>query len=103
MDLSVHAHAHARLHIAHRVLLALPQRYWGDLNPYISPSAIALQDLERRGVLQFWLDLHHAALHLVVLPYVNLVCERAMAAWNSHYVATAGMKCSPNRKCEHSA
>jgi hypothetical protein len=80
-----------------------PQRYWGDLNPYIAPIAIALQDLERRGVLQFWVDFHHTALHLIVLPYANLVCERAMAAWNSHYVSTRDMQCSPNRKCEPAA
>ena len=52
-------------HTAHGVLRVLPQRYWGDLNPYISPIAIALQDLERRGVLQFWVDLHHAISRLM--------------------------------------
>jgi hypothetical protein len=60
----------------------------------------ALQSLERRGVLRLWLDKHHTALHLVLLPYVNRVCEGARNAWNHHYMGTADMKTSPERKCE---
>lgn len=86
------SHSHSSLCVA--------QRYWGDLCPYIAPILAALQSLERRGVLRLWLDEHHTALHLVLLPYVNRVCESARNAWNHHYMGTADMKTSPERKCE---
>ena len=45
------------------------------------------------------LVVHHMALHLVLLPYVNRVCAQAMDAWNHHRVSTADMRCTPLEKC----
>ena len=43
---------------------------------------------------------HHAALHLVLLPYVNEMCHIALTSWNNHYVPTEDVKTSPLKKCE---
>ena len=75
------------------------ERWWGDLCPYITPIASALQDMGTDGVLDMERADHEAALHLVVLPYVNLVLEKAVAAWNNHRVSTEDMRCTPGHKC----
>ena len=74
------------------------ERWWGDLCPYISGIASVLEALEASGQLRLLDDVHHAALHLVLLPYVNRVLQKAQDAWNNHYVSTPDMRCSPLRK-----
>ena len=81
------------------VTLTLLQRYWGDLCPYITPIASALQGLEHEGTLDMRDSVHHTALHLVLLPYVNTVCRIALDAWNNHYISTKDVQTTPLKKC----
>ena len=78
------------------------ERYWGDLAPYIRAIATVLQDLTDAGVLDIDRDDHRAALHLFLIPYVNLVLDEGIAAWNNHRMGSDDMKCTPLVKCASS-
>lgn len=78
------------------------ERSWGDFCPYVGPIASVLEALGEDGVLLEADAMHLCALHLVMLPFLNIIAKLSVESWNHHRMGASspGMGCSPQHKCE---